>query len=213
MGQPVYRFLEEFACDDGSQAPVVVNLRPRTIEQAPSDRIAERLHEAHARGREDGEAAVRERMQREIDATRVECERQIALIKSAYGADLTQALVHELKAGLDEIGGVISDDIASVLMPVLVGRLTEDSVKQLAREIKSLVETEQAISIEVSGPDELLERLLAHLAADFEARPEGSGPAIKRVPGTQTELRVVHDRSAIETRLGEWLDIVKKAVG
>lgn len=213
MGQPVYRFLEEFADDEGSPAPVVVSLRPRTIEHAPSDRIAERLHEAHARGREAGEAAVRERMQREIDATRVECERQIAFVKSAFAADLSQALVYDLKAGLDELGAVISDDLASVLMPVLVGRLTEDSVKLLACEIKSVIETEKAISIEVSGPDELVERLLAHLAADFESRPDGSGPAVKRVLGTQTELRVVHDRSAIETRLGEWLDVVKKAVG
>ena len=76
-----------------------------------------------------------------------------------------------------------------------------------------MIKTEQAISIEVSGPDELVGLLLAHLAADFEGHPDGSGPAIKRGLGTQTELRVVHDRSAIEARLGEWLDVVKKAVG
>ena len=106
---------------------------------------------------------------------------------------------------------VISDQIVEILLPILAVRLTEEGIKQFAGEVKAMFESAQPVSIELGGPDELVARLMSCLETEHDWKVGGKGPDIRRVTGSETELRVVHGCSMIETRLGEWLATIHKA--
>ena len=212
MGQPVYRFLEDFANDGPRQQPVALNIRPLAGERTPQpDQISRRLNEAHAIGRAEGEAMMRERMQRDVEQLAAECERKIEGIKRHFIANAADKLAIDLSCGLDEMVCVISDQIVAILLPVLAARLTEQGIKQFAWEVKAMFESAQAVSIELSGPDELVSRLITCLETEHDWKVGGKGPQIQRTTGSETELRVVHGCSMIESRLGEWLATIHKA--
>ena len=213
MGQPVYRYLEEFGVKESRATPVVVNLRgrPEPQPQPRSDAIAERLHEAYEKGREAGEAAACEVARRDRELLTADCERRIQQTKSAFGAAVGQELALGLKNSLDELGTTLSNDVCSILLPLISRHLAEETARQLADEIKAVFMHGAVLSIEINGPDELVDSFIARLEQD-PAWSDVSRPQLRRSRASGTELRVLYDRSAIETRLGEWIEAVNKAI-
>lgn len=208
MGQPVHRFLEEFAGDEGHTASVVHSLRPRIVNRiAAPDPIAAQLQEAYERGREDGATALRAETEARIAELAADAEIQIEATRSAFAQTVAERLARDLQAGLAHTGAVISEHVAAVLLPLLRDRLAEAAVREFAAELRVMVEDSGAIAVDLSGPDELVHRLLRLLSAADTWKLE-----IRRAPGTDAELRVVLADTVIETRLADWLGRIEAAV-
>lgn len=212
MGQPVHRFLEEFGGDEGHSPAIVRRLLPKFAERpAGPNQFAIELEAAYTRGREDGEAAVRTAAQAEIAELRADCQRWIETTKNTFAEQVADRLALDLQTGLAHAASAISAHVATILLPLLRDRLAEAAVTAFAAQLRAIVDGSDAITITLSGPDELVRHILPRLEAEGTWRRPGGAPQIHCVAGDGTELRVVFDQTVIESRLVEWLGRIEEA--
>ena len=94
MGQPVYKFLEDFG---GGDAPnPAVQWAPRVVGQPAQEPPAPPKDSAYEKGLKDGMAASRTMLEVEIARIRGEAERNLEAAK----ADFSRAVASELSEGL-----------------------------------------------------------------------------------------------------------------
>ena len=211
MVQPLYKHLEEMAHDEPAPEAVVLQLRPRAVVQAPAvSPSAERLGEAYARGYEEGHAAGRSGAESALAALRAECEERLAETKGRFAQAVAAELALTLARRLDELQDTIETLTVSALLPVLGHVLEEAAVRELAAGLRALARDGAAVSIELGGPQDLIERVwrrFMELGGDAVA-----APAVKLRPSETTELRVEVDGTLLESRLNEWAARIAEAV-
>jgi hypothetical protein len=213
MGKPLHRFLEEFASDEAHSSAIVRSLRPRVVERiAAPDPLTLKLQEAYDLGRTDGETSARSAIASDQAALVADCERKIETVKSVFTGTIADDIARELREGLAEAGGSIAEKVAAILLPLLRDRLTELAIRSFADDLRCMAEDTLSSVIELSGPDELVERLLLHFDREPAWRAGRAGPEIRLVTSSHPELRVVMDRSVLQTRLAEWLERIEEAM-
>jgi hypothetical protein len=97
----------------------------------------------------------------------------------------------------------IANSLANVLEPFLVAELRRQAIDELALIMRGLMSQEDGMTLEVSGPDDLLAALRERLAGD--------GLKVRFAAAEGSDVRVHADQTIIETRLGIWLAKVKEA--
>lgn len=213
MGQPLHRFLEEFAGDETHASAIVRSMRPRVVERiAAPDPLTLKLQEAYELGRKDGEAAARSAMASDRAALVADCEHKIETVKSVFAENIADGTARELREGLAQAGVSMAEHVATILLPLLRDRLTELAIRAFANDLRCMAEDALSTVVELSGPDELVERLLLHFDREPAWRTGLTGPEIRLVTSSHPELRVVMDRSVLETRLAEWLERIEEAM-
>ena len=219
MRHPVHKFLEEFASDEPAAEPVVLQLRPRAGKPpAPAVAAAEaaatsRAEEAHSRGYEDGRAAGRAEAETELAALIADAEQRSAETRRLFAETVATDLATGLRRGLDRLHETLEAQVAAALLPVLRHFMAETAIRELAAAMRDLARDGNAATVELTGPQELVERVW-HCYGDLERdAPTGVTPVVRFTEGAEAEIRVTANGTAIETRLNAWCLRLTEAVG
>lgn len=140
------------------------------------------------------EAALLAERQRHAD--------EIEALNKAFGAE-AGALVFERLAGIErEIGEHVSATVARLIGGVLSDDLQKRSIDGLARAIHAALGDDEAVRIEVRGPQSLFAGLATALA--------GRAANLHHVEAERFDLSVTVDGTVIETRLSEWSAVLSE---
>ncbi|MGE0630430.1 MAG: hypothetical protein AB7O43_21755 [Hyphomicrobiaceae bacterium] len=210
MGQPLHKFLEEFAGDEDAEAgDVSVHpLRPRLAAAPPPLPTSSdngRLGEAYARGFEEGRAAAQEQADSELMAARADFDHRLEEARSVFSQAIAERLSVDLHRQLEQMQAALSDQVASALMPVLRLAFTEAAIRELADGIRTLAGDGEAVAIELSGPQEMVDRVWGRYRELEGERASSSNPDVRFNYSDAADVRVRINDSIIESRLAEWI--------
>lgn len=215
MGQPVHKYLEEFPSDD-PQPPdwIVHRLRLRVASAPPAaSPMGGRLGEVYARGLEEGQVAGRAQVESDLAALQADYEHRLEKAKSVFSQTVAEQLSGELRHRVEMLHSTLAEQVVSALLPVLRHTLTEATIRELADGLRMLVGDGEAVSIELSGPEELVERVW-HRYCELEGgQRTGPTPEVRFSHGATTEVRMSVNDAVIELRLMEWIARIVEAVG
>lgn len=212
MGYPVHKFLEEFKGDDAQLTEIVRALRPRSQPAEPERAITARVEDAYSRGYSEGQEAARARSTVEFEALRADYEARMERTGTLFSDALVDRLVSELHRQIDAVHLSVSGQLAAALLPVMRHVLAEATVRELAGNLAGLLDETDTLTIELRGPQELIDRVTRRLD-DMETPAIGrEDPRLKCVVEETIELRVIINDTVIETRLMHWIERLAAAV-
>ncbi len=163
----------------------------------PSEEAAETIDAAYARGCEEGAAAAHAENEAALTEAHAASEARLAEMRAQWAAEEGARLAEEMRTAIAALGDSIRSAVGEVLGPFLEEAVRRRSVETLAQSLCDLLSSGEHETFSVSGPKDLLESLRLTLgdsaaAMTFEANEE-------------IDVRVVADRTVIETQLGTWL--------
>lgn len=214
MAQPAQRFLEIFTADDKVPLPAGLGAR---LEQGPSRHVSAaatgfELEQDYERGIAEGRARADAILESEIARLAVEYDGKLAEAKALFSRDLADRLVCELQEGLDRLHETIAEQVLTVLLPVLRHALADASIRALSEELKQLAQDEEAASVELSGPQELIDQLWCRYLEIANEPANGRINFVRREQKSSAQLRFVINGRIIESRLTEWMAKIAEAV-
>lgn len=212
MRQPAHKFLQEFPLDDADwpQAPVL-QLKPREpIESQQAAQVSARVSEAYAKGLEEGRAIARAEAETEIAQLTAGFELRIEEIKATFSKEVARKLGHDLQQRLEEIHTTLEEQVVAALLPILRRNVLERSVRDAASALRGIAGDSEAIVVELSGPDDLVEQVMQYFREQDQGR--SGEPVVRLIPGDTTEVRASVNGTLIETRLEDWISKIEEAV-
>lgn len=211
MAQPAYKYLEEFVGADPAPKPVELAAR-REMNSVVSQTAGAELEQAYARGLEEGQLRADAMVESEIARVAAEFDGRLADAKAEFPRELADRLVLELRHGLERLHATLSEQVLSVLLPVLRHALTDATIVALCEDLKQLAQGSEVVSIELSGPSELVEQLLCRYR-EIAGDPVGVQISFVRVDvGAPVEIKACADDRIIEARLSQWMSRIAEAV-
>ena len=211
-GQPAHRYLEEFPSEIVPPLTSLLGLRPRVADLPSPAQITARLAEAFERGVAEGRSVERGLADNELARVALEYDAQIEDIRNNFAQSLIERLALELRDGLARERDVLGSRLAGVLVPVLKRVLTEASIRDFSGELSLLLGSSGDAIAELTGPEELLNRITVCLEECAGAQTAEWSRRIRLAPSPSTEVRVQLGNSIIEMRLTEWLARIEEAV-
>jgi hypothetical protein len=213
MRQPAHKFLQEFPIDETEWSqPVVLRLRPRETPEPPQvSQNSVRIGEAYAKGYEEGRASARSEADAEIAELTATFEIKLEETKRVFAQDVASKLGMDLQKRLDEIHATLEEQVVAAIVPTLRHALSERSIRETAAALRELANDGEAIVIELSGPDELIEQVWQHFRELDQGRSSGE-PVVRFQQADTTEIRASVNGTLIESRLGDWVRKIEEAV-
>src|SRR5262249_12515651 len=114
------------------------------------------------------------------------------------------AIVNGFKTACRELENDVATSVARVLQPFLVDAVRDKAIADLVERISALTSNSAMPAFRITGPSELLELVKAR----FDSK-EGTG--IEYQAADVAEVRVVADRTVIETQISVWIERLKQA--
>jgi hypothetical protein len=166
--------------------------------------LAIKVQEAYQKGLAAGRALEREATEAQAAELAVDFERQVETVRSTFSAALADNLAAELRTAIEAASARLSAHVATALMPFLRDGITQAATTSFVKELGSMIDTTEGLSVEVACPKDIVDLLRERLAEAMAARgaPPGS---VRCVPGDTADIRVTLNETVIETRLAEWL--------
>lgn len=199
---PVAHYLREFG-PEGDTGKPPRNGFGRTSGPSEAELAARRIEEAHAKGLEEGKAAVKAEFSAKLEHHRSLMEQRLVEERQAWVAGEAEQTIARLEAGLRDMETQIADAVARILKPFLAAEVHRQAVTEIAALVRSLVSSREGMKLEISGPGDLLDALRDRL--------NGTATGITFVPGQGIELRVVADNTVLETCIGAWMARIEEA--
>ncbi|KQR77739.1 hypothetical protein ASG25_05430 [Rhizobium sp. Leaf384] len=216
MTAPLSRYLKDFSTPkvDLTRVPKTyfpeieepISRDTRPLVKAPPEPVidieAER-QSAYGRGREHAEMEMRARHQAEIAALRAEHEAECEAIRERL-ENQAAAMIHQRFSEIGSLlAGMICEQTAQVLAPILQETLADKAVESLAAAIRHSIDGE-AVKITVRGPARMFEAL--------ETRLSGTEVTFRHVETDDIDLSAEFGDSILMTRLSAWADTVRKVI-
>jgi hypothetical protein len=213
MSRPLIQFLKEFSDDRFATAKAA----PARTEQWPIGSTAHawadgREEVVHARGFEEGHALALAAAAAELANCRAECDARLQALEEIYSRAAAEQLASAIDAGLARLYATLTDQLACALLPVLRHVMDEASVRELVAEMRTLLD-ECTITLEISGPRHMLERIWRNFEEQHIDFASTSAPRVRFDFDEQSPVRVRMGNTSIETRVHEWADRITRQVG
>lgn len=164
----------------------------------------DRLGEAEAKGFEEGRAAAQEEWSRKLDEQRAYYEKQLSLERVTWANREADRLTEQLTTAVQEMETRIADAAAELLKPFLTGAMHQRAIDDLIKAIGTILIKDEAITLEIAGPEDLLQLLREKLS--------GKNIALLFTPAEGPEVRVVAGQTVLETQLAAWVAKVEEAL-
>ena len=197
---PLARFLVDFGIDADYRADGLH--QGMRAEAAVIANANVRIAESRDRGYAEGRAAAEAEFAAKLDLQQKDFEQQLATARQSWatseGTVLSEAFVHALQ----DLEARLATTIARILRPFLETEVRHAAVAELATTIKTILARDQAIRIEISGPDDLLDVLRSRLADKVTATFTTSQGC---------DVRVVIGQTTLETQLAAWIAAMEEA--
>ncbi|MEL6065047.1 MULTISPECIES: hypothetical protein [unclassified Methylobacterium] len=151
---------------------------------------------ARAEGRREGEAAVREAVEAAVAAERESAAAALAAARQLWVEAESAVLAGAIAEQARVLEAHVAQSLARVLRPFLAEALQQEAIRDLHATLASLLADDQAGTVAVTGPADLVTALVRRLGLPperFAVTAEG-GP----------DLRIRLNGTLVETRLGAW---------
>ena len=216
MSQPAHRFLQEFAIDeDNPNASIVLPIRPRSHGDTPaiSSPDVSQIEDAYARGYAEGQSATQSKLEAQIAELTASCEARISEVERTFSRDVSEMLGRESRQQLARIHALLEEQVLNVLVPVLRRTLSELSIREIAAGMRTLANDGSAVVIELSGPQEIVERVWQSYQELEPGNASDAEPVVRFTPGDALEVECRVNGTLIQSRLGEWINKIDEAIG
>ncbi|GGG37224.1 hypothetical protein [Chelatococcus composti] len=177
----------------------------QSLVQPPARDAEVQIAQALEKGRNEGWAAAEAAWEEKLRVEREQFQQQLAAARAEWARNEGQVLAEAIHVAFNAMQSRLSTALARTLTPFLEQAQRERALAALADAVRTLAETTQHELIEISAADDLAAALAGHLG-DLAA-------AVRFVPGTGPDVRVVADDTVIETRLAEWAAELAAVVG
>jgi hypothetical protein len=206
--QPAHRFIPEF--DDVKAARGKSEGAPAAKGTDPNESLFARagakspakVEDAYTRGYEAGRAVARAEHEEKLKQQQDYYAQQLSLERYTWANRESDVLAAQIADGLIEIEERIANTVGRLLRPFITKQAKDRAVGELVAALEVLLGTDDGVTLEISGPEDLLELLRGKLS--------NRNAAVLFAPGEGTEVRVAAGPTLIETNLGEWMQRVKE---
>jgi hypothetical protein len=164
---------------------------------ARPQKLAEQIAEAEERGRCQGREAAMAELDRIRGEDRRAFELEFAESRRLQLSAIADRLEECLAAELAAIAARITDNVGRALAPFLISTVRERACDEIAETTLALLHSGDHVSIKVSGPADLINRLSARIAGH---------PHALEVADSEPEVQVTIDDTTIATRIAAWSD-------
>ena len=168
-----------------------------TAAAAAEDQLAQQVSEAHARGMEEGRAEALAEAEARIEDQKMAFEAEQAAAREAWVREEGQLLAAGIESALRGIEERISAATARVLMPFVEQAVRERAMSELRATLQDLIAGNPAVTLEVSGPEDLLQEVRGALST--------SVATISYAANGACDVQVKGGGTVVETRIAEWL--------
>ena len=165
---------------------------------AASPRMPPRLDDAYERGVAAGKAAILAEIETRLEAERVYYKEQLELERFTWANREAEKLVEQFAAGIREIETNVANITARILKPFLAENAHRQAIAELLEALELLIGKDQGMTLEISGPEDLLQLIREKL--------RDRNVAALFSPGEGVDVRVVVGQTILETSLGAWMD-------
>jgi len=204
MPVPAAARLVEFSLvpnGDRSRRGLQTFTRSTPAAEIPVDREAERIAAAFLRGRNEGLDTARAEYQSKFSAAEVSFEERLAAQRSLWAGDQGAVFAERIDHAFEALRTDVGDSVAAILAPFAEEALRARIVEELLRTLEKTLKGGRPASLKMSGPEDILESIRRTLG--------DSAAAIEFEVTDDIDVRVVADRTVIETQLGAWLQRIR----
>ena len=194
------KFIAEFGTEGTpKEAPFVWPKQKQGSNTAPAGpRTAPRIDDAYERGLAAGKAAVLAEMATKLEAERAYYAQQLELERFTWANREAEKLAELFATGIQEIEANVANVTARILKPFLAESAHRQAIAELLQALETLIGKNQDMTLEISGPEDLLQLIREKL--------RDRNVAALFSPGTDVDVRVVAGQTILETSLGAWMD-------
>ena len=203
---PAARFIPEFGAEN--RPPV----RKRETEPSPDSphfatlaaktesRIEESYQQGFAAGRDEALAEIESK----LDEQRAYYAQQLTIERYAWANREAEKLGEEIGTGLKQIESRLGEIVARILRPFLAEAVHKRAIAELCEALEALIGSNEGITLEISGPEDLLQLLREKLGS--------RNVAALFTPADGVDVRVVAGQTVLETCLGTWMKRIEESV-
>lgn len=170
---------------------------------ASPDPAAELEQAAYARGRAEGLAEARSEYEARILAERERFEIRIAEERRAWAVEQGDRLAGCLTAALSQLSENVADAAAGILAPFVEAAAAATCVEELCGTLARVMADAPQSSLRISGPQDVLAAVRDRLGAQASL--------LEFEICERCDVRVLSDRTTIETQLSAWRDRLNSA--
>jgi hypothetical protein len=204
MARPVAHYLQCFT--DEPETAVLPEPVPdflpiptwqQEVNEDPAEDLLAQIEAARESGRTEGIETARAEFAVELEAERETHRRQLEAARQKWADEESTTFGASLAAGLAEIEARLAQGLSGVLIPFVTDVLRAQMIGELTETIAVLLANNEAVSIKVSGPVDLLDMLRDKLA--------GASASIDYEVTESVDVSVRIEQTTIETQLSAWI--------
>ena len=187
----------------GSEPVLAVPDEMLAVEEAAivADVATDPVDEAYVRGVEDGKAAVEAEIAARLEEQKATFERDLVASRESSCLEQGTRIAEQLQAAIGDMEGRITDSTERVLRPFLDQAIRVQAIVELRATLQELVGKTPGITLEISGPEDLLAAVRASLPA--------SNATVSYIANEACDVQVKAGASILETRIAAWLDKIE----
>jgi hypothetical protein len=205
---PVHRFIPDL--EDAKRARTkaeadIPSARPMDLREALFAQASARqpkVEDAYTRGFEAGRAAALAELEEKLKQQQEYYAQQLSIERYTWANRESDVLAAQIGDGLKEIEARVANTVARLLRPFFSEMARAQAVTELVDALEVLLGNDEGLTLEVSGPEDLLEMLRSKLG--------NRNVAVLFAPGHGAEVRVAAGQTLLETNLGRWMQRVEE---
>jgi hypothetical protein len=198
------KFITEFSTEGKpKEMPHVWPTQAQAFKTAAaSARSAPRADDAYERGVAAGKASVLADIETRLEAERARYAQQLELERFTWANREAEKLAELFATGIGEIETNIANITARILKPFLAENAHRQAIAELIEALETLMGKNQGMTLEIFGPEDLLELIREKL--------RDRNVAALFTPSDGVDVRVVAGQTILETSLGLWMDKLRR---
>lgn len=161
-----------------------------------------RSDDAYERGVAAGKAAILADIETRLEAERVYYKQQLELERFTWANREAEKLAELFADGIREIETNVANITARILKPFLAESAHRQAIAELLEALEILIGKNQGMTLEIFGPEDLLQLIREKL--------RDRNVAALFSPGEGVDVRVVAGQTILETSLGAWMDQLRR---
>jgi hypothetical protein len=203
---PAAKFIPEFGGEQRvktsphawptAPAPAASEAAPPQFATAAA-KAASRVEDAYERGYAAGKAAALEAFEARLEEERACTAQQLAIERYTWSERESEKLADKIGEGLREISTHLGDLMARILRPFLGDAAYRQAIAELFVALEAMIGKEEGITLEIFGPEDLLQPLRAKLGT--------KNIAAVFTPTETVDVRVIAGQTILETCIGTWM--------
>jgi hypothetical protein len=196
------KFITEFGAEGKPKDAAYVWPTQKQALGAATARTASRPDDAYERGVAAGKAAILADIETRLEAERVYYKQQLELERFTWANREAEKLAELFADGIREIETNVANITARILKPFLAENAHRQAIAELLEALETLIGKNQGMTLEVFGPEDLLQLIREKL--------RDRNVAALFSPSEGVDVRVVAGQTILETSLGAWMDQLRR---